>query len=177
MEKLIVKQCSELLLELAIEDGVVNKVYEDYQRVHENLNDELLQKILGSPKFKKDKKKQLVIEVVGDVYKLLQHFILVCVDKGVTKYYDDIFYSFEKRVWKYQGKLEATVYSVLPLTDRELYEIKNRLEKKIKKEIILTNKIDKHLISGIKLECEAIVLDNSLEKRLEQLSQRLKGEV
>lgn len=177
MEKLIVKQFSELLLELGIEAGTVNQMYESYSAVVDSLEDSELQRVLDSPKLKKSKKKELLSEIIGDVNPLLKNFIYVCVDTNVTKYYGDIYRSFEKRVWKYQGKLEAVVYSVEALSEREMYEVRSRFEKKVNKEIILTNKIDKTLISGIRLECEDLIMDNSIDKKIDQLASKLKGEV
>ncbi|MFV0254687.1 MAG: ATP synthase F1 subunit delta [Erysipelotrichaceae bacterium] len=177
MEKLIVKQYSDLLLELAIESASVEEIYQSFTDNVTLLNHADLQLALNHPRLSKVKKKALVEKIITTSSKLFKHFIFVVIEQNASSYLAEIFESFKHKVWKYQGKLELTVYSVVKLNDQQLLEIKQRMSQRMKKEIILTNKIDKSLISGIRLECDGLVLDNSLAKKITQLASQLKSEV
>ena len=68
---------------------------------------------------------------------------------------------------------EGTVYSVIPLSKLEVTKIEKKTSTILGKKVVLINKIDKELISGIKVIVQDEVIEDSVISRFEQLRQTL----
>lgn len=71
------------------------------------------------------------------------------------------------------GIVKGIVYSVRPLDEEEIRKITEFADKKFNRKTVLINKIDKTLISGIKLEVGDQVIDGSLKNRIDDLRSSL----
>lgn len=68
---------------------------------------------------------------------------------------------------------QVIVKSAVPLNVEEKSEIKNIFEEKLKREITLTNKVDKSLIAGLYIRFKDQVFDGSLRVSIERIKERL----
>lgn len=64
-----------------------------------------------------------------------------------------------------------------PLTEEQTARLKERLEKKTGKTIIITNTVDESILGGVKLRYMGIQLDGSLKTRLDAFERALTGTV
>lgn len=64
--------------------------------------------------------------------------------------------------------IEGTVFSALPLADQELALITESVSQQFNKKVVLTNKIDKNLLAGVKIEIDNNVIELSFSSLLEQ---------
>lgn len=73
------------------------------------------------------------------------------------------------------GSIIAEVYSVKTLEESELIKIKQKLEIKYKKKIILENIVRKNMIAGFIVKIEDTEIDLSLKGKITRLKQLLKS--
>ena len=73
------------------------------------------------------------------------------------------------------GILRVEAISAVALTEEEARKIKERLEKKCGKTVILTNTVSPEILGGVKLRYSGTQLDGSLKTRLETLKANLKS--
>lgn len=64
--------------------------------------------------------------------------------------------------------IEGVVYSTLPLADSEFALITESVSQQLNKKVVLSNKIDKNLLAGVKIEVDNHVIELSFASLLEQ---------
>ena len=70
---------------------------------------------------------------------------------------------------------KVLVFTCFPLTDKEKHNLKDVLCAKIQSDLILEEKIDKNLITGLVIEIGALVIDGSLKNKLKKVIPYLKN--
>lgn len=76
-----------------------------------------------------------------------------------------------------RGICKAEVISAVALSAAQLKGIEEKLRAMTEKTIVLTNKIDKEVLGGIKLRYMGIQLDGSLKARLDNIEKGLKNTI
>ncbi len=136
-------------------------------------SDDEISEFLSSPTIPKDDKKK----VIGKSFSkgLYRDFLYVLIDNSRILDLKDIKDDYESLLLDYLNKMNVLVYSKERLDDSYLSKLKEELEKKFNKELVLVNKIDESIKAGIRIEYESKVLDLSVNTRLEKLKKELKG--
>ena len=67
-----------------------------------------------------------------------------------------------------KGKINATLTSSKELSKNDIEEIETEISKVIGSKIDLVYKIDKELISGIKLQLGSLLIDSSIKNKLKK---------
>jgi F-type H+-transporting ATPase subunit delta len=95
------------------------------------------------------------------------------VDKQRQRALPYIFRAYLKLYNEHFNIIEATAYTVDPLTPEEIRTLEQELSQKEKQTVTISNRIDKSLVSGIKLSYGDKVIDGSMKGRLSQLRNSL----
>lgn len=115
-------------------------------------------------------------QALQKIYKkntLFINWMLVLIEKKVVRNLDFIlnkfiqFYNLEYKI------VEGKIFSARKLNDNQIKKITNTIKNKWKKEIYLDARIDAELIGGVKLIIGDNVWDNSILKKLNDLTEEL----
>lgn len=175
MAGLISRRYAEALFQLALEKDCVDKYSDEIKLIHDTLagNGEIL-KVLNNPEISSDIKMNILKDafekyVSEDVLGLLA----VVFRKNREKELIDILSEFLGKVMEYRGIVYATVESAVPLKSEKINEIKQKLSKKLNKQVEVEVKIVPELIGGIKIAVDGYVIDNTVKKGIEAIKKAL----
>ena len=124
------------------------------------------------PEIVKEKKK----DVIKSSFKegLLRDFLFVLIDNDRISLLEEIKDEFESMLDEEKKLKQVIVYSREKLDDNYLKKLKDILEKKLSKKLVLENKIDEKIISGIKIAYDSKEIDLTLNAKFKDLVDKLK---
>lgn len=128
-------------------------------------------KILTNPQISASDKIGFLKELkFGD--KLINFLFILDKNKDLNQL-EKIYQKFNQLYLDQNGLLEVEITSFDNLDDEQIKNIKNNLEKKFGKKILISNSIDKNLLGGLVITAKDYVIDLSLKNKLEQLKTEL----
>ena len=143
-----------------------NEVRELRKILHEN-PDFIM--VLNSSFLTIEERIDIVDKTFKDVDKDIVTLIKILIKNGRAHYLEDVFQVFNSYCNESRGVDEGLVYSVIPIDEKT----KSKLEKKISQlegvEVELINKIDPHLIGGLKVVIHGHIYDGSIKNKLENM--------
>ena len=147
----------------------------------ENFNDELnflatvlrdkdLSLYLSNPTVSKDKGKKFVVSILPKNFnQSLKNFFELLVDNSRIIFFEEILKQFHNLKNEHNKILEAKILSAFELLENQKDSIKERLEKKFNKKVVLSCSVDKTLIGGVTIIIGDYVVDGSIKRNLEVL--------
>ena len=121
----------------------------------------------------KEKKDVLKNVFEGRICQELLNLLYVLTDKGRTARFSKIIKAYKDMVDRDDGITYGTVYSVEPLTNAQIEKMEGQITDLIRQKTKLENKLDTGLIGGIKVLVDGRIIDASIRKRLQDLSNEL----
>ncbi|MCT4661753.1 MAG: F0F1 ATP synthase subunit delta [Tissierellales bacterium] len=175
MAKLVAKRYAVAFYDLAKEENALDKWYEELSVIVKSFYDEKeFMTMMASPQLNTQEKKDLVKNILeGKADNSVLNLIELLIDKGRFGIFDDVFAEFEVLYLEEKNILHAKAYSVVPLTEDKLTQLKNVLENKLNKKIEIENEIQKDLVGGVMLKIGDKIIDGSIKRRLELLRDEL----
>ncbi len=169
------RRYAQALLMLATEHKLIDKFQEELEAVLQVLATEnKLYIALLDPRLQPQEKKELLNkQLVGKVSPLIENFLNVIIDKKREDYLPQIIQQYFKYADETRGIVEAQVYSVVSLTDKDFHKLEKRLAKVSGKKIRLKNIVDPSLLGGLVIKIGETVIDGSIVKRLALLKEYL----
>lgn len=165
----VVKSYCEAIYNVSLKNNLVenykNNIKEVILVIKEN-ND--LKKLFDNPNITKEDKKGL-IEKIFKYDEMFISFLKVLVENNRFSLIEEIFLEYSKLANEYLKIEEAEIISAAKLTDNELSDIREMLEKKLNKRVEITQKTDEKLMAGIRVILKNEVIDNSMETKLNNL--------
>jgi ATP synthase F1 delta subunit len=104
---------------------------------------------------------------------LTKSFLLLLSRKKRIELLSDILIAFQSLVDSQQNTIHASIESVNGLDENQFTQIKNELEKKYSKKIILTQKTNPLLLGGFMVNIDNTLIDLSVSNQLQKLKSRL----
>lgn len=159
------------LMELAIEQGKLDRCLEDMQMVDTVLDENReLRAVLKSPVIKVDKKLAILKQIFSDKLDTLTiEFLRIVGEKGRDSILVDIVESFVQQVKVHKNILVAKVISAAPITD----EIRTKIEALIHQihngKLQLVEEVDKKIIGGFILNIADKRIDASVAGKIREL--------
>lgn len=173
-ETRIASRYAKAIIEQAIEKKELDAIFSDATGILELLDKSReLNKLFTSPVIAIDKKVVISGRVFKDSSIITQQFIKLLIKKNRSLFIKSIYKEVVRQYRELKGISEATVYSVIPLTDELSKDIKSRLKAQYQKTFELTNIIDKSLIGGFVLRYEDRLLDASIASKLKALRKEI----
>lgn len=162
---------SSALYEIGVEENLSEQYKNDLQMVCDSFksNPDLLN-VLNHPKIDKEEKKQLIERIYSqDLSKTLINFMKLLLDKSrfnsifnISKAYCGIYNDVH-------GIEIAHVYCAKMLSDDEIKNLKDMLEKKLNKTVEMKVQVDTTLLAGLRIKIKDEIIDNSAKNRLSRL--------
>jgi len=162
---------AKALLDLAIEKGELEKVYEDMKLLREickNSRDFVI--ILHSPIIPQDKKEKVIGALFkGRVSVLTATFTRLLVNKGREINFPEIITAFINQYKQFKGIHTLSLTTAVPVGEAIKNEIINKVKSRIKvDEIELIEKINPDVIGGFRLELSDYLIDATIQRVLQK---------
>ena len=172
----LTKRYSASLLNLAVEEGQLERVYKDIEIFYSNCcesND--LYKLLKSPIIKNDKKLKVLRKIYeNDFSKITMNFISLVMKKRREFFLKEIALSFIDQYRQYKNVVSAKLITAIDISDEVKEKIKDYVHTKSKKNVHLEHLIDEEMIGGFVLKFDDHLYDASISHQLNVLKKGFK---
>ncbi|WP_234122314.1 F0F1 ATP synthase subunit delta [Clostridium hydrogenum] len=159
------------LYEVGAEKNKVDQYIKDFSEIVDLINaNNDIQQIINHPKISTSGKKKMFMDIFqGKVDKEMLSFLLLLIEKKRIHEVSGILNQLNEIALEKANKVIAEIKTVIPLTDNEREQLKDKLEKKYNKTIILKEVIDKEIIGGVYVRVGDDVIDGTIKNKLESM--------
>lgn len=171
MVELVSKNYARALFDLAIEEQMVEEIGEEVEAIAKILeSDKRFYEFFITPLIPKKEKVELIEKAFGGkVSKYSENFLKVLIENGRSNELLGIGSHYKKMQLEHFNMIEATAFTVLPLTELQHQKLVEKLEHETGKKVILVNTIDKSLIGGMLIKIGEKEIDGTVLNRLKNL--------
>ena len=139
-------------------------------------NDDRVQRAVADPSFSDAKVAGVFISILaGKLSGDAENFVRVLARNDRLRLFPEIRTQFEALKNEREGVVEADVYSAFELSEAQLADLVQRLEKKTGRKVRTRVNIDRELIGGVKIVLGDKVIDASARAQLGALETALKS--
>lgn len=121
-----------------------------------------------------EKKKAITNVFSGKICDELLNLLFILIDKSRTKQLGNIIRRYKQLIDQSHGFSIGTIFSVKPLSKEQLTTFEEKTGNLIQKKVVLENKTDATIIGGVRIFIEGKVIDATIRKRLNDLSESIR---
>lgn len=159
---------------LCVEENLTETVMEDIKTVLEVFTENKeYSSLLDSPVVPLEERLSLIDEAFEVLHEYVRNFIKILCEKKNTYMFTSCAKEFEKLYNKHNNIEKITVVTAVSMDESLIKKLKEKLETKMGKNIILQQKVDPSIIGGIVLRTENSQTDASVRARLEKIRTEL----
>jgi F-type H+-transporting ATPase subunit delta len=126
--------------------------------------------VIKHPQISTKKKKDTFVKIFkGNIDEELLSFLLILIEKDRILYIREKLNEMEKIHLERENTIIAAVKTAVPLLESEAEILKNNLEKKYDKKIIMTTEVDKNILGGVFVRVGNDVIDGTVKSRLDEM--------
>ncbi len=130
--------------------------------------------LLSEPSVPKNERLQLVDQAFDNsLQPYLLNFIKILIEKGLLREFSACQKRFRKSYNEAHGIADALVTTAVKLSDTQLAQLKEKLEKISGKKILLEQKTDPGVLGGVRVDLEGQLFDGTVKGRLSELRRRV----
>jgi F-type H+-transporting ATPase subunit delta len=172
----VARPYAEAAFRLADERGALGKWSENLGALALVAADARVRAAVADPNLSDAKAAGLFISILaGKLSGDAENFVRVLAENGRLGLLPEIRSQFEALKNQREGVLEAEVHSAFELTDAQVADLVQRLEKKTRRKVRIKVEINKELIAGIRVVLGDKVIDGSARAQLGALETALKA--
>jgi F-type H+-transporting ATPase subunit delta len=172
----IARPYAEAAFRLADEGGALAKWSEMLAALALVAHDGRVRAAVADPDLSDAKAAGLFISILsGKLSGDVENFVRVLAENGRLDLLPEIRSQFEALKNEREGVLEAEVHSAFELSDTQVADLVQRLEKKTQRKVRIKVQIDKDLIAGVRVVLGDKVIDGSARAQLGALETALKA--
>ncbi len=163
------------LYDLAAEENLSEKILGEMEQVRGIFreNPDYIA-LLSEPSVPKNERLSLVDQAFnGSLSAYHLNFIKILIEKGLLREYSACYKRFRKSYNDAHGIAEALVTSAVSLSDAQLSQLKEKLEKISGKKILLKQKTDPDILGGVRVDLEGQLFDGTVKGRLSELRRKV----
>lgn len=173
---LIAQRYADALVRLA-RDGKLTfeKISKDLNLIKEILEQSKdLQAVLVNPVVSTDDKKEIINKVFSnEIDVLIINFLKLLTDKNKFGIFEDVLEAYNKSIDSINNIKKVSVTSAVTMPTDAQSRLKQKLEEKLKANVVLDLNINKDIIAGLVIKIDDNVIDMSLKHKLEDLSKSI----
>ncbi|MCC3864306.1 F0F1 ATP synthase subunit delta [Terrisporobacter petrolearius] len=175
MIDIIANRYAEALFQLSEDENITKEIYNELHNVVETVkNNKDLDNVLRSPLVAKIEKVKLIESLFNNkINNNLKNFLKILVEKGRISSLKSIELTFKQLLNDKNNIIEGTVISAIPLTDKKVKELEEKLSKKYNKNVTLENKVDQSILGGVLVRLGNTQIDGSVKTRLDNIKDQL----
>ena len=169
----VAKRYSKALFEIAKERNSLKEILVEFQSflVFTKKNAEF-NFLLGIPNM--IQREKILLEFLKERYSdTFVHFILIVLRNKRHLLFPQIFEDFQRKYDTEHNRIRAHAITAIPLTDKKINELQQKISKYTNANIIIENRIDSSIIGGIIIQIDGQIFNASLTEQLIKLKQYL----
>ena len=165
------------LLEAAADKGILEEVLEEVNFFAGLLReDRSLRRFVENPRLERQAKRTALESALrGKVSDTFLNFLLVVVDKGRQIHLEEMLEGFQSLYDEEVGIVRAEAVSAVPLPEEELARLKDVMSGQLRKQVIVSSKVDPEILGGLVVRFSGMVADGSLRTSLEEVRSGLRS--
>ena len=165
------KRYALALYEVAEEKGKVEEYLNDLREICDLIdNNKDFYEVIKHPQISTKQKKRTFINIFkGKIDEELLSFLLILIEKDRMLFLREKLNEMEKIHLEKNNTLVAVVKTAVPLLEKEVNELKIKLENKYDKNIIITTEVDKSLLGGVYVRVGNDVIDGTVKSKLDEM--------
>ena len=167
------REYAEALFELAVQSNQIRETSDGVVTVESALLQmPEYRALLASPAIGKKERLAALNQVFrGKIPDILLGILGMMVSRGHVSALKGMVRDYEELARDYRGESVAVVTSAIPLTEAQTVAIRQKLEKKLARTVIIHCQEDPELIGGIRVEVDGRVIDGSIRNKLEEIKE------
>ena len=167
------REYAEALFELAVQGGVTKETSEGLETVVSALLQQPdYRALLASPAIGKEERlAALDTAFRGKIPEILLAILRMMVSRGHVSALTGMARDYEELARGYRGESLAVVTSAVELKEAETVALRQKLEKKLGRQVTLRCQVNPDLIGGIRVEVDGRVIDGSIRNKLEEIKE------
>ncbi|AYO31785.1 MAG: F-type H+-transporting ATPase subunit delta [Thermoanaerobacteraceae bacterium] len=125
---------------------------------------------LDHPEISRETKKNVIMQSFSQkTSQEMLNFIFFVIDKNRQDSLKEIFREYSNLYRKYKEQRFAKVYTVVPLTEEEKWDIKKKLDKLYNTHVIIENILEPDIIGGMMIRMGFQVIDGTIKSELDRI--------
>jgi len=170
----IARRYAEAMFEIGLKQNKLDRTLEDVKEIAQVFANRKLAYLLREPKIPAQRKETAIHRaLVGRVLPSSLNLALLVVQRGLTDLMPNIGSELEKLVLNYKNQAIAEVTTATKLDDAQMNLIKQALERRTGKTILVETKVQPEILGGVITRIGDQVIDGSIRYRLSALRQQL----
>lgn len=163
------------LYEVAKQKDKIEEYYKDLKEICDLIdNNKDFHDVIKHPQISTKKKKQTFINIFKNkIDEDLLSFLLILIEKDRILFLREKLTQMEHIYLEEHNTLLAQVKTAVPLLEDELEQLKNNLEKKYNKKIIISTEIDKSILGGVYVRVGNNVIDGTVKSKMDELKVKM----
>lgn len=177
MAELIEKVYAQSLFDAAIEENSLEETMKEVDMLDSIFKETpAFLTLLSSPAVTDGEKQEMLRNTLsGRVEGIMYNFMRILADKGRASLFPLIAKEFTAIYRAHHGILPVTAVTAVPMDERQIVRLGEKLSASIGKKVLLDNKIDPSLLGGVLLRYDGHEVDGSVKDRLDNLRKALRG--
>ena len=134
---------------------------------------------LQNPIYPPDLKMEILEEILKAVQvdPEVQRFLSLLVERRRIQFIKEIVAKYQELLDEELGIARGEVVAAYEMSEEERKELEDVLKDYLKKQVILTTKVEPEIIGGIKVQIGDLVFDGTIKTQLKKFKEIIKGEV
>ena len=167
------KRYAQAVFQIALERKELDKWQSYLKAMGAVLGDPQLSSLLENPKVPFGQKQDILRQVLAGVGPLAMNLAFLLVAKNRLSMLGDIGVEYGHLVDAHQGRAHAEITTAVPLEEADRRTLEAKLAEAIKKQIVLTARVDAGIVGGLVVRIGDQLIDGSVHTRLQQLKRSL----
>ena len=175
--ELVAKRWALALMELALEDENISKeeILDDLYEVSEVIeSSEELSEVFQNPSISTEEKQIVICKLFqNSIMPIVYNFLFALNLRKRVSIIPEIAIEFKKELERIKNIARVNVTSAIELSDERKEQIKIKIAEKLDKDVIVDWCVDSDIIAGLIFNIDELIVDNSIQHKLEDLSKEI----
>ena len=170
---------AQALYDLAKDEQLTKEILEQLTALGEGFSKEPdFVRLLSAPNLSKEARCAIVDESFRNkVHTYVLSFMKLLVEKGYIRYFADCCKAYRDIYNADHGILPVLAVTAVPLTDEQTRKLTDKLCTLTGKTVELTNRVDRSVLGGVRLDYDGKRIDGTVKNRLDSIGNLLKNTV
>src|SRR5438105_465552 len=170
----IARRYAEAIFDISRRQNTVDRTLDDVREIARLFAHRKLAYLLREPKVPAQRKETAIRQALTSrVLPTSLNLALLVVQRELVDGMQNIASELERLVLEYKNQAKAEVTTAKPMDDAQLAEVKQALERRTGKTILISTKVQPDILGGVVARVGDQVIDGSIRSRLATLRQQL----
>ena len=168
---------AQAIFDLALENNEVEQWGQDLEVVSEAFQDPDFAALMKHADMSAADKRAATGSVLAGVNTMVRNLVDLLVSKGSVDSIADVYTSYTELLDQHLGRQRVEVTTAIALDEAEANRITSFVSELVRREVVLTTKVDESILGGLVIQIGDRLLDGSTKARLDGLKNRLHTEI